>query len=266
MVEEKAKPNTAGTKEAEVISINLEPLLMPLAIVLASIILAIGMVISANVLKGSVGNSPTAVAPIVDTAGAGTGTVAAKTTIDDDPILGNKDTAKVAIVEFSDYECPFCKRHFEETHPEIIKNYVDTGKAIIVFRDYPLSFHDPLASYQANAAECVQDQLGDKKYYEYHDLLFKTSKSNGNGMTKEQVVELGKQVGVNEATFKACVESEKFKAEVQKDMADGTAAGISGTPGFIIGKFDGTNVDGVNISGAMPYATFQKALDEQLAR
>ena len=75
--------------------------------------------------------------------------------IDDDPILGDKN-APVTIIEFSDYECPFCKRHFDSTHPELVKKYIDTGKVKLVFRDFPLSFHEPMASKEAIAASCAR--------------------------------------------------------------------------------------------------------------
>ena len=87
-------------------------------------------------------------------------------TIDDDPILGDKN-APITIIEFSDYECPFCKRHFTDTYPKLIKEYIDTGKAKLVFRDFPLSFHDPMATKEAVAANCAKEQGGDKKYFDY---------------------------------------------------------------------------------------------------
>ena len=82
--------------------------------------------------------------------------------IDDDPVLGDKN-APVTIVEFSDYECPFCKRHFDQTLPELIKNYIDTGKVKLVYRDFPLSFHDPMATKEAVAANCAREQGGDPR-------------------------------------------------------------------------------------------------------
>lgn len=173
---------------------------------------------------------------------------------DDDAVLGDKN-APVTIVEFSDYECPFCKRHFTQTLPMIKEKYIDTGKVKLVFRDYPLPFHNPLATQQAIAAECVKDQAGDAKYYEYHDLIFETTRSN-NGMEKSQLYDLAEKVGVNGDEFKTCLDTEKFKDEVAKDMKDGQAAGVTGTPAFII--------NGKLISGAQPFSTFEKIIEEEL--
>ena len=83
--------------------------------------------------------------------------------VDDDPVLGDKN-APVTMIEFSDYECPFCKRHFDQTLPQLVEKYVDTGKVKIVFRDFPLSFHDPMATKEAVAANCAREQGGDKKF------------------------------------------------------------------------------------------------------
>lgn len=112
----------------------------------------------------------------------GNGDKSAKIGIDDDPILGDKDKAKVAIVEFSDFECPFCQRFHNDTFNELVENYVDNGKAIYVYRDFPLSFHEPKASEAASAANCVQKVAGDEKYFEFSKLYYERTKSNGDGL------------------------------------------------------------------------------------
>lgn len=106
---------------------------------------------------------------------------AASTSVDDDPFLGNEDEA-IVVVEFSDYECPFCQRHHNETYPEIISNFVDNGKAKYVFRDYPLSFHEPKASEAAVAANCIFAQGGSVAYFQFSDLYYENTKSNGEGL------------------------------------------------------------------------------------
>ncbi|MBI3486503.1 thioredoxin domain-containing protein [Candidatus Daviesbacteria bacterium] len=98
------------------------------------------------------------------------------------PVLGSKD-APVTMIEFSDYECPFCKSFFQSTLPQIKRDYVDTNKIKIVYRNLPLSFHEPWATFEAQAAECAREQGGDKTYYQYHDALFKATKSNGAGIS-----------------------------------------------------------------------------------
>lgn len=176
---------------------------------------------------------------------------------DDDPVLGDKN-APVTMIEFSDYECPFCKRHFTQTLPLLKEKYIDTGKLKLVFRDFPLGFHNPLATEQAMAAECVREQKGDETYFAYHDLLFETTNSNGRGMTKEQLYDLAEQVGANRASFTECLDNERYKDEIAKDLADGQSAGITGTPGFLI--------NGQLVSGAQPYAVFESIIEAELKK
>lgn len=184
--------------------------------------------------------------------------------IDDDPVLGDKN-APITIIEFSDYECPFCKRHFDETHPQLVKNYVDTGKAKIVFRDFPLSFHDPMATKEAVAANCAKDQGGDKKYFEFHDEIFKRTVSNGNGLDDAKIQTIAKDLRLNISSFNTCLSNKTMEDEVKKDIADGSAAGASGTPTFLIGKTtsDG-KIDGDLLIGAQPFAAFQAVIDPLL--
>lgn len=176
--------------------------------------------------------------------------------IDNDAILGDPD-APVTLIEFSDYECPFCKKYYTQTYPDIKKNYVDKGLVRIVFRDFPLGFHDPIATQEAMAAECAREQEGDEMYYEYHDLIFDTTKSN-KGLQKSQLYELASQLDLNEDDFKECLDTEKYKQEVQKDMADGQKYGVSGTPGFFI--------NGRIIKWAQPYVVFERIIEEELKK
>lgn len=184
--------------------------------------------------------------------------------VDDDPVLGDKD-APVTIVEFSDYECPFCKRHFDQTLPQIIKDYIDTGKVKLVYRDFPLSFHDPMATKEAVAANCARDQGGDEKYFEFHDEMFTRTTSNGNGLSDDKIQTIASDLGLNISSFSSCLEDSSQTDEVKKDIADGTAAGASGTPTFIIGKTTANGeIDGDLVVGAQPYAAFQAVIDPLL--
>jgi len=277
-----ADKNSHNSTDTSVVTVDVQPFLLPIALVMSTIIFSISFLIGMNMIADGTGgssNKDTSAADTVDadtgtTTGTTTGTApaaapvavtAGQTNIDDDAIKGDKDKAKVAIVEFSDYECPFCKRHFQQTYSQIVENFVNSGDAIIVYRDFPLSFHDPLASKQALAAECVGDLEGDDKYYEYHDLLFENTASNGNGMQESKLPELAKQIGVDEGDFKECYDSGKFTEEIKKDLADGQAAGVSGTPGFVVGVLsDDGSVKGEVVSGAQPYSAFEAAINRQL--
>tara|TARA_Y100000310_G_scaffold332141_1_gene407152 strand:+ start:1120 stop:2127 length:1008 start_codon:yes stop_codon:yes gene_type:complete len=170
---------------------------------------------------------------------------------DDDAVKGDSN-AKVTIIEFSDYECPFCGRHFTQTLPQIISEYVDTGKVRIVYRDFPLGFHQN-AQKAAEATECVGEE-GDNKYWEYHDILF----NNQNALDVASLKKYAGEVGVDIEKFNNCLDSGQMTSEVQKDMADGQAAGVSGTPGFLI--------NGRLVSGAQPFSAFKQIIDEELAK
>jgi protein-disulfide isomerase len=184
--------------------------------------------------------------------------------VDDDPVLGDKN-APVTIIEFSDYECPFCKRHFDATLPQLVKNYVDTGKVKIVYRDFPLSFHDPMATKEAVAANCAGKQGGDTAYFKYHDEIFTRTKSNGNGLSEADLTTITTDLGLNLNSFNTCVVDPAQSDEVKQDVADGAAAGASGTPTFVIGKTTSNGeIDGYLVIGAQPYAAFQAIIDPLL--
>jgi protein-disulfide isomerase len=176
---------------------------------------------------------------------------------DDDEVKGSA-SATVTLIEFTDYQCPFCSRHFQQTVPEVIKNYVDTGKVKYVVRDFPLGFH-PNAQKASEATECAADQ---GKFWEMHDKLFNSQGEWSNSTTAPDTFKkYATDLGLNAGTFGTCLDSGKHAEEVKKDMADGQASGIDGTPGFwILGPDDQTK----QISGAYPYATFQAAFDEML--
>jgi protein-disulfide isomerase len=173
---------------------------------------------------------------------------AVKVSIDDDAIEGDKN-AKVTMVEFSDYECPFCGRHFTQTYPQLKKDYIDTGKVRLVFRDFPLSFH-PSAQKAAEAAECAGEQ---NKYYEMHDKLY----SNQQALDVASLKKYAQELKLDTTKFNTCLDSGTMADEVKKDQADGQSYGVGGTPAFFI--------NGKLISGAQPYSVFQQAIDAELA-
>lgn len=202
-----------------------------------------------------------------DQAGEPTGPKTATVSLDDDAVLGNKSKAKVAILEFSDYECPFCQKFHKESYKELVKEFVDTGKAVYAFRDYPLPFHEPMASKAANLAQCVREAKGDSAFFAFNDAYFAATQSNAKGLPEGKQDEILRTLGVNVASVNQCVTSEKFKDEIAKDMSDGSAAGVSGTPSFVIGKLDAKgNVTGELAVGAMPLAQFKVVVEKYLAQ
>jgi protein-disulfide isomerase len=175
---------------------------------------------------------------------------------DDDPVLGKSD-APVTIIEFSDFQCPFCRAFWEDTLPLIKKNYIDTGKVKFVYRDYPLDNH-PAAMPSALAAECADDQ---GKYWEYHDKIFAEQAKKGVNTISYSATDLKKwaaEIKLNTVTFNTCLDAQTHKAEVEKDFQDGVAAGVNGTPGFY--------VNGIPVRGALPYESFKTLIEAELKK
>lgn len=171
--------------------------------------------------------------------------------------MGDKN-APITIIEFSDYECPFCKRHFDQTLPQLIEKYVDTGKVKIVYRDLPLPFHDPMATKEAIAANCAREQGGDSKYFQFHDQIFNRTTSNGNGLSESDLVTIATDLDLNLTSFNTCLDDPKQADEVKKDLADAAKAGATGTPSFIIGKSTSNGeINGDLVVGAQPFSTFE---------
>ena len=171
---------------------------------------------------------------------------------DDDPVKGDED-APVTIIEFSDFQCPFCQRFFEQTLPQIKTNYIDTGKVNIVYRDFPLDSLHPQARPAAIAAECADEQ---GKFWEMHDLLFE-KQQEWSGVGSTLFKQYAKDLGLDSSKFDSCLDSRKYEDEVQSDLDDGVNAGVQGTPGFFI--------NGIPLSGAQPYSVFQAAIEQALA-
>lgn len=242
----------------------------PIAIIIGSVLISLSILISGGAVSikgfnargtGVAAADPTAPAAPADPAAPAEPTTAT-VSVDDDPVLGDPN-APVTIVEFSDYECPFCKRHFDQTYPQLKTDYIETGKVKLVFRDLPLSFHDPLATKEAIAANCAREQGNDETYFKMHNALFSTTTSNGSGMTMDQLYGLAGKVGIDQTAFKTCIDADKYKDEVQKDISDAGKAGASGTPSFVIGK-SGSEVSGKLVVGAQPYSVFQTEIDALL--
>jgi protein-disulfide isomerase len=169
--------------------------------------------------------------------------------IDDDDVKGDPN-APVTIVEWSDFECPFCGRFYSDTLGQIQSEYIDTGKVKLVYRDFPLSFHAN-AQKSAEAAECAGEQ---DKFWEMHDLLFERGVTGGVTAFKQFAAELGLDTG----DFNTCLDTGAMAAETAKDMADGGQAGVRGTPGFVI--------NGQLVSGAQPFSNFKQIIDAELAK
>lgn len=176
---------------------------------------------------------------------------------DEDHVRGDRK-ARLALIEYSDTECPFCKS-FHSTAQRVVDEY--KGKVMWVYRHYPLSFHAN-AQKEAEATECANELGGNDAFWKYLDTLFERTTSNGTGFALDNLVPLAKELGLNEVKFKECFDGRTFDTHVGQDMVGGTAAGVSGTPGTIL--LDTKTGKTRLISGAVPYDTIKLALDEML--
>jgi protein-disulfide isomerase len=176
------------------------------------------------------------------------------------PFKGKVD-APITVVEYSDYQCPFCARSYRDVMPKLQEEYIDTGKLRFVMREYPLSSIHKNATNASMAALCAGDQ---GKYWEMHDLLFENQKQLGVDNLKS----FASTIGLDTASFNECLDGKKTSGKVQKDMASASKLGMGGTPGFFIGLTDLTEPDKVELSvylkGAKPIDAFRAAIDDLL--
>ena len=175
------------------------------------------------------------------------------------PFLGEKN-AKLTLVEFSDYQCPYCARHFSQTLPQLIIEYVKTGKVKYVLRNFPLDSLHPQAFKAAEAARCAGEQ---GKYWEMHQRLM----SNQRTLTANDLTVQARDLGLDAAAFQQCVDTGNQAARVRQDVTDGEKAGVGGTPTFFLGRTE----EGAptiratrKFDGAVPYADFRQAIESLL--
>ena len=172
------------------------------------------------------------------------------------PVFGEA-SAPVTIVEISDYHCPFCRRHVQQTQPQIYENYVKTGKARHVFVHYPIAQLHPEAHTAHEAASCAADQ---GKFWEYHNRLFADP-----AKTVEQLTALAQKSGLDVEAFRACLSSGRHAEAVKASVQRVQELQINGTPMFLIGRTaEGGQAVTIQkaIEGAQPYEVFRAAIDE----
>ncbi len=169
--------------------------------------------------------------------------------------------AKVTLVEFSDFQCPYCGRNFQQVYPQVYEQYVKTGKVRYVFLDFPLESMHPFAFKASVAARCAG---AEGKFWEMHDKLF----TKQTALAEDALMGYAKELGLNGPSFKECLEGVAHDARIRADMAQGQAAGVTGTPAFLLGLTQpkGARFTAVrNIPGAQPFEAFRAAIDALLA-
>jgi protein-disulfide isomerase len=166
-------------------------------------------------------------------------------------------TAPVTLVEFTDYQCPFCRRFQTESWPQIKREYVDTGKVRFIVRDLPLSFHSN-ARPAAEAAHCAGEQ---GHFWPMHTgLLAKDADLSPQGLEAR-----ASSLGLDLPRFRKCIAANKYESAIAANAAQADALGIRGTPAFVVGAAAHGKLDGVLLEGALPYDTFRMILEALLA-
>jgi protein-disulfide isomerase len=164
--------------------------------------------------------------------------------------------APLVLVEYTDLQCPFCQQFHNTAFAQIKANYIDTGKVRFVSRDFPLDFHDN-ARRAATAGRCAAEQ---GKYWEMRHVMI----VNAEALKADNLATYASTVKLDVPKFKSCLESDKFKAQIDQDVAEGGVAGVQGTPSFVIGRLENDKLQGVRMVGAMPYAQFDAKIQEML--
>jgi len=164
--------------------------------------------------------------------------------------------APLVLVEYTDLQCPFCQQFHNTAFAQIKANYIDTGKVRFVSRDFPLDFHEN-ARRAATAGRCAAEQ---GKYWEMRHVMI----VNAEALKPDNLATYAGTVKIDVPKFKSCLESDKFKAQIDQDVAEGGVAGVQGTPSFVIGRLENDKLQGVRMVGAMPYAQFDAKIQEML--
>ena len=179
----------------------------------------------------------------------------AKASTSNRPVLG-ADDAPVTLVEFTDYQCPYCSRFFTATLPGIKEKYIDTGKVRLVIKDLPLAMH-ARARPAAVAAHCAGDQ---DQFWAMHDILFE----NNRQLQDEHLAQYAQDIGLDTDVFQECLASKRHDTMIAADVAEASRQGITGTPTFIVGRTTDDVVEGIKLVGAQPIETFRTNIDALL--
>ena len=217
---------------------------LPVSILIAGLMVSgsiIYLVGSKNIPVGAGGAAPTP-----SPAAGGVPQISAR-----DVILGNPN-APITLIEYGDYQCPFCARFFSQVEGPLREEYIKNGKVKMVFKNFQFLGPESLAA--AEAAECAKDQ---SKFWAYHDAIYAAESADGaehNGnLNRTLFMKIAGDLGMDAGTFGNCVDAKKYAAQVQQDTADGQALGVNSTPT--------TFVNGQKMQGALPYTQFKAVID-----
>ena len=237
-------------KKKKIKSMEKQNIAVPIAIVIAGIIIA-GAVFYSSKSKPTDNGNQIPPKDNQDISGP-------KDISSEDHILGNP-RRQIAIVEFSDTECPYCK-NFHQTMNQVMDEYGKTGKVKWIYRHFPLDDRHDKARKEAEATECAADLGGNEKFWVYINRLYEITPSN-NGLDLAELPKIAEYAGLDKKAFESCLASGKFAAKVEANYQDGLNAGVEGTPYSVIISKDGKKYP---LSGALPYQQIKIAIDQIL--
>lgn len=216
--------------------------LIPGAIVLAGAVIAVAVIYSVN-------------NPSPKNAGKGeTAAIAALPAVTSNDFVLGEANAPVTIVEYGDFQCPFCGKFFKDTESVLRENYIKTGKVKFIYRDFAFLGQESL--WSANAARCAGEQ---GKFWQYHDYLFNNQRGeNQNAFSKNNLKSFAAALSLDKEKFNACLDTDKYSEEIKKETKAGGEAGVQGTPANFI--------NGTLYVGALPTATFTQIIDTELSK
>jgi protein-disulfide isomerase len=221
-------------------------LILPVSILIAGVLIS-GSILYARYNAGQ--NLPVGNGVIKKPAGP------VKIDLTNAPSLGNPN-APVTIVEFGDFQCPYCQRYFQQNQTAFVNDYVNTGKARFVWKDY--AFLGQESIWAGEAARCANDQ---GKFWAYHDYLYShQGKENSGAFSKVNLKKFAVTLGLNTAQFNSCLDSDKYATLLQQETQEGSTIGVNGTPATFINSKLVSDSSGQSV-GAAPYATFKAVID-----
>ena len=172
------------------------------------------------------------------------------------PLLGSKD-APITMIEFGDYQCFYCNKFYHDTEPDILKNYINTGKVRMIFKDFTIIGQDSVNA--AHASHCAQEQ---DKFWDYHDMLYNNwSGENTGWASSKNLLAFAKQVGLDQAKFNQCMANSTYISTVQGSLSNAKDLGLTGTPDFFIMAPDHSIT---KIVGAQPFEVFDNLFKSKL--
>jgi protein-disulfide isomerase len=267
----KTKENTVKTKHIEDINnqetSKFSKYMVPSAIVVAGIFIALAIIVSSRIGNSTNSNTVTKNNSSTQNSSNSSSSGGSQTTVNNivtvslgtNPILGNSKKAKVAIVEFGDFQCPFCKEFYNSVFPQIQENYINNGNIIFAFRDYPLEKIHPLALGMAKESRCFGEQ---GKFWNFVNQMYTTNQDTN---TPSVVSGYAKSLGLNMNLYNTCISDNTFQPQISADINAGNKINIQGTPTFVIGKIKNGKVTGQEVLGAYPYSYFQTIINQELS-